>query len=56
MAELLVVRSKIKYHAEGCNVAGNFANALSDKVIQLIKDASARAKANNRRTVQAKDL
>ena len=56
MAELLVVRSKIKDHTDGCNVSGNFANALSDKVVQLIKEASGRAKANNRRTVQAKDL
>jgi len=56
MAELLVVRSKIKNHAEGCNVSGNFANALSEKVVRLIKEAAERAKANNRRTVQAKDL
>ncbi len=56
MAELLVVRSKIKDHCEGCNVSGDLASALSEKVIQLIKDAAGRAKANNRKTVQAKDL
>ena len=56
MAELLVVRSKIKSYAEGCNVSGDFANTLSEKVVQLIKDAAGRAKANNRRTVQSKDL
>ena len=56
MADLLVVRSKIKDYCEGCNVSGDFANALSEKVIQLVKDAAGRAKANNRKTVQAKDL
>ena len=56
MAELLVVRSKIKGVAEGLNVAGNFAVALSAKVEELIKAAAARAKANNRKTVQDKDL
>ena len=56
MAELLVVRSKIKDHAEGCNVSGDFANTLSDRVSNLIKEAAERAKANNRKTVSSKDL
>jgi len=38
MAELLVVRSKIK-DCTKCNVAGDFADALSKKVEAMIKDA-----------------
>ena len=56
MAELLVVKAKIKDVAGGMKVSGDFADALSKKVRVLIKDAVARAKANGRKTVQAKDL
>ncbi len=56
MAELLVVRSKIKDAAKGMNVAGDFADALSEKVSQLINDACRRAKENKRSTVQPRDL
>lgn len=56
MADLVVVRSKIKEHAEGCNVSGDFANALNDEVAGLIRKAAQRAKANSRKTVSSKDL
>tara|TARA_Y100000310_G_C20644664_1_gene795888 strand:- start:1822 stop:1992 length:171 start_codon:yes stop_codon:yes gene_type:complete len=56
MAELLVVRSKIKEVAEGVNVSGDFAEALSGKVEQLVKDAVERAKANKRGTIKPRDL
>jgi histone H3/H4 len=56
MADLVVVRSKIKEHGEGCNVSGDFANALNDEVVSLIKKAAERAKANGRKTVSSKDL
>ena len=56
MSDLVVVRSKIKEHASGCNVSGDFANALNEKVTDLIKEAARRAQANNRKTVQGKDL
>ncbi|MAG52876.1 MAG: DUF1931 domain-containing protein [Nanoarchaeota archaeon] len=56
MADLVVVRSKIKEHADGCNVSGDFASSLNDKVVALISDAAGRAKANSRKTVQGKDL
>ncbi|MAF36705.1 DUF1931 domain-containing protein [archaeon] len=56
MAELLVVRSKIKEAAEGVNVSGDFAAALSEKVEQLIKDAVRRAKENKRGTIKPRDL
>ena len=56
MAELLVVRSKIKDFVKDMNVSGDFADGLSREVEALIKKAAARAKANGRRTVQARDL
>lgn len=56
MAEMLVVRSKVKDFVKDMNVAGDFADALSKEVEGLIKKAAARAKANGRRTVQARDL
>ena len=56
MAELVVVRSKIKEHAEGMNVAGDFADALSVKAVELIKAAAGRAKQNGRKTLKPHDL
>ena len=56
MAELLVVRSKIKEFAKNMNVAGDFAEALSSKVVDLVKDACKRASDNGRKTVQSRDL
>jgi len=56
MADSLVVRSKIKEFVKDMNVSGDFADALSKKVETLIKEAMERAKANGRRTVQARDL
>lgn len=56
MADLLVVKAKIKDFARDVNVAGDFADVLSKKVEGLIKDAVARAKANGRKTIQPKDL
>jgi len=56
MADLLVVKAKIKDYAGDCNVSGDFAEALSDKVVGLVKAACERAKANGRKTVQPRDL
>tara|TARA_Y100000310_G_scaffold344771_1_gene459375 strand:+ start:3659 stop:3829 length:171 start_codon:yes stop_codon:yes gene_type:complete len=56
MSELLVVRSKIKDAAQGMNVAGDLAEALSDKVKGLIGEAARRAKENGRATIKARDL
>ena len=53
---MLVVKAKIKDVAANYNVAGDFAEALNKKVEQLVKDACARAEANNRKTVMSKDL
>lgn len=53
---MLVVKAKIKEVAGDISVAGDFAEALNEKVVALVKDAVKRAEANNRRTVMAKDL
>ena len=55
MADLLVVKAKIK-EVTKLNVAGDFADALSKKVEDLVKDAERRAKDNGRATVKARDL
>ena len=52
----LIVRSRIKDITGELQVSSDFAPALEKKVEQLIKEACARAKANQRRTVMAKDL
>jgi len=56
MAELVVVRAKVKSAVRDCNVASDFAEALDSRVRELIRAAEERAKSNNRRTVMAKDL
>jgi len=55
MSELLVVRSKIK-ECTKCNVAGDVADALSDKVKDMIKSAEKRATDNGRKTIKRYDL
>ncbi len=52
----LIVKSKIKDAVKDLNVAAEVAEALNKKVEQLLKEASERAKANGRRTLQARDL
>lgn len=54
---LVVVSSAkdaIKKHEMQC--AGDFCDALDKKVEQLIAEAAARAKSNDRKTVRAGDL
>ena len=53
---MIVVKAKIKELAGNYNVSGDFAAALDQKVSDLVKAAIARAEANNRKTVMAKDL
>jgi histone H3/H4 len=53
---MIIVKAKIKEVAGDYNVAGDVAEALNKKVEQVIRDACERAKANNRKTVMAKDL
>ena len=53
---MIIVKAKIKSVVPGYNVAGDLAEALNKKTEQLIKDAAARAEANGRKTVMAKDV
>ncbi len=52
----LIIKSKIKEAVPDMNVSSEVADALNKKVANLLKDASERAKANGRRTLQARDL
>ena len=56
MADLLVVKAKIKDVCPGFNVAGELAEALSAKVKAAIEDAVKRADSNGRKTVMGKDV
>ncbi len=53
---MLIVKAKIRDVAGELSVASDFADALNQKVEQLVQDACKRAAANSRRTVMAKDL
>ena len=55
MAEMVIVKSKIKELANGCNVGSDFAEALNAATVTMITDAGKRAQENGRKTVQAKD-
>ena len=50
MADMVVVKSKVKEMAECMNVASDFADSLNEEVLTLIKRACDRAKANKRST------
>lgn len=54
--EMLIVRSKVKDVAKNHNVAGDFAEALNEMIVWHVMQACERAKANGRRTIQARDL
>lgn len=55
MAEMIVVKSKIKEVSGDCNVAGDFADALNAAAVAWVEASGKRADANNRKTIQAKD-
>ena len=56
----IIVKSRIKDFAEidskPLSVSSDFAEALSKKTIQQIKDACRRARENGRNTVMGRDL
>ena len=54
--DMVIVKSKIKEVANGCNVGSDFAEALNGATVELIKAAAARAEANGRKTVQGRDV
>ncbi len=52
----LIIESKIKLAVPEMSVAGEVADALNTKVLELLDEATKRAKSNGRRTLQARDL
>jgi len=52
----LIVKSKIKETVPDLQVSSDVPEALNDKVLRLLEEAGKRAKANGRRTLQARDL
>ena len=52
----LIVKSKIKSAVPEMSVAGDVPEALNEKVLEMLDQATKRAKLNGRRTLQAKDL
>ena len=58
--DALFVKSKVREYIKGqeCNTSGDLIDgpALNNAIIDVLDKAIARAKANNRKTVQEKDL
>ncbi|MEK6893192.1 MAG: hypothetical protein AABX07_03225 [Nanoarchaeota archaeon] len=52
----IIIKSKIKSAVPELNVADEVAEALNNKVLKILEEASTRAKLNGRRTLQARDL
>lgn len=52
----LIVQSQVKDNLEGMNVASDFYDALDDEVEEVLQKAERRAKDNDRKTVQPRDL
>ena len=52
----LIIKSKIKAAVSDLSVSSDVPEALNKKVLELIDAAAKRARANGRRTLQAKDL
>ncbi len=52
----LIVKSNVKETLDEHNVSADFYAALDDAVEELVLDAAERASANDRKTVQPRDL
>jgi histone H3/H4 len=52
----LIVNSSVKDALADHNVSADFYDALDAEVAELIEDAAERAKSNDRKTVQPRDL
>ena len=52
----IIVKSKIREAVNGLNIASEVAEALNEKVLKVLDEASERARANGRRTLQARDI
>ena len=56
--DVLVVASKIKAYVKGChmNTSADAITQLSDRVYCMLDDATARTRANGRKTLKPQDL
>jgi histone H3/H4 len=52
----LIVKSAVKEALNDHNVSADFYDALDEEVADLLDDAAKRAEANDRKTVQPRDL
>ncbi len=52
----IIIKSKIKSACPDLQIAGEVPDALNKKVKQILDEAVQRAKANGRRTLQARDI
>ena len=52
----IIIKSKIKSTVPDLQVSSDVPDALNKKVLQILREASERAKANGRRTLQARDI
>jgi histone H3/H4 len=53
---MMVSKSKVKELSKNNNFSGDFAEALNELLVWVVEQACARADANGRKTVSAKDL
>jgi histone H3/H4 len=51
-----IIKAAVKEYLDDKNVASDFYGALDDEVAELLDDAARRAEANDRKTVQPRDL
>lgn len=54
--EMLIVKSKLKESFKDMSFSADFFNSLSSVLVWNISQAGARAEANKRKTIQARDL
>jgi histone H3/H4 len=52
----LIVKAAVKDELEEMNISADFYAELDEEVSELLADAARRAEANDRRTVQTRDL
>ena len=51
-----IVKAAVKEELSGMNVSNDFYDALDEEVGELLEKAAQRADANDRKTVQSRDL
>jgi histone H3/H4 len=52
----LIVKAAVREELDGMNVSADFFDSLDEEVTELLEDAARRADANDRKTVQPRDL